>query len=90
MDISQGNRIEPELLEQLELGMSQNQVTFLLGTPAVVDLYHPNQWHYIFYYKTGKTGKVVKSNMTLTFVDDLLSEIEGTPVPETEALLNPG
>jgi outer membrane protein assembly factor BamE len=82
MDIPQGNRIDPALLQQLEIGMSRNQVEFLLGTPAVVDLYQPDQWNYIYYLKTGDDGEVEKKRMTLTFTNDLLSEIDGT--------LNPG
>ena len=82
MDIPQGNRIDPVLVEQLEIGMSRNQVRFLLGTPAIVDLYHPDQWHYVYYLKTGDDGKYEKRVMTLTFSGDLLTEIDGT--------LNPG
>ena len=82
MDIPQGNRIDPALVEQLEIGMSRNQVEFLLGTPAIVDSYHPDQWHYIFYLKTGDDGNITKSLMTLTFTGDLLSSIDGD--------LNPG
>ncbi len=81
MDIPQGNRIDPALVEQLEIGMSRNQVEFLLGTPAVVDLYQPNKWQYVFYLKTGDDGSIVKSVMTLTFTDDLLSAIEGDLTP---------
>jgi len=82
MDIPQGNRIDPALVEQLEIGMSRNQVEFLLGTPSIVDLQHPDQWYYVFYLKTGDDGNIQKSVMTLTFTDDLLSVIDGN--------LNPG
>ena len=82
MDIPQGNRIDPALVEQLEIGMSRKQVEFLLGTPAIVDSYHPDQWHYIFYLKTGDDGNISKGLMTLTFTGDLLSSIDGD--------LNPG
>ena len=81
MDIPQGNRIDPELVEQLKLGMSRNQVEFLLGTPAVVDLYRPDQWQYVFYLKTGDDGKIEKRHMTLTFKNDLLSNIDGSINP---------
>ena len=81
MDIPQGNRIDPVLVEQLEIGMSRNQVRFLLGTPAIVDLYHPDQWHYVFYLKTGADGEYEKRIMTLNFQGDLLAEIEGTLNP---------
>lgn len=77
MDIPQGNRIDPALVEQLEIGMSRSQVEFLLGTPSIVDLHHPDQWYYVFYLKTGDDGKIRKSVMTLTFTGELLSMIEG-------------
>ncbi len=82
MDVPQGNRIDAGLVDQLEIGMSRNQVQFLLGSPAVDDLYHPNRWHYIYYYKTGKDQNIEMRHMTLHFKDDLLSGIEGS--------LNPG
>ncbi len=82
MDIPQGNRVDPELVAQLEIGISRDQVAFLLGTPAVVDLYRPDQWHYIYYLKKGDDGSIEKYRMTLTFSDDLLAKIDGR--------LNPG
>ncbi|MDH3388504.1 MAG: outer membrane protein assembly factor BamE [Gammaproteobacteria bacterium] len=81
MDVPQGNRIDPALVEQLRIGMSRNQVQFLLGTPALVDLYHPDRWHYIFYLKTGGDGRIEKRVMTLTFSGDLLTNIDGTLSP---------
>ena len=82
MDIPQGNRIDAELIEKLEIGMTRNQVKFLLGTPAVQDPYRPNEWHYVYFLKTGEDGKIESRRMTLVFTDDLLSSIEGS--------LNPG
>ena len=82
MDIPQGNEIDASALERLELGMTRNQVRFLLGTPAVLDPLRPDQWHYIYYMKTGRNQKVEKRNMTLSFEGDTLTGIEGT--------LNPG
>lgn len=81
MDIPQGNRIDASLVEQLEIGMSRKQVKFLLGTPAIVDLYRPDQWHYIYFLKTGDDGEIEQKRMTLTFSNDLLSNIEGNPNP---------
>ena len=82
MDIAQGNRIDDSLVQQLEIGMSRNQVKFLLGTPAIVDLYRPDAWHYIYYLKTGDDGEIQKKRMILTFSDDLLSKIEGNLNPD--------
>jgi outer membrane protein assembly factor BamE len=82
MDIPQGNRVDAAKVEQVRIGMSRNQVRFLLGTPAVVDLYQPDMWHYVYFLKTGDDGKIEQRQMTLKFVDDLLAEIDGS--------LNPG
>ena len=77
MDIPQGNRIDVSVIEQLKVGMSRNQVEFLMGTPAVVDLYRPDQWHYVYFLKTGDDGNIEKRHITLTFSNDLLSSVEG-------------
>ena len=77
IDVPQGNRIDAEVIEQLELGMSRNQVEFLLGSPAIIDPYHPDIWHYIYYLKTGRDGVVDQRHMTLTFTNDLLATVEG-------------
>ena len=78
VDIHQGNRISDEKIAQLEVGMTKRQVEFLLGEPAVRDIYHPDTWHYVYYLKTGEDGSVQKRNMVLTFEGDTLAEIEGT------------
>lgn len=82
MDIDQGNRIDAEVIDQLEIGMSRTQVEFLLGAPAIVDLYHPERWDYVYFAKSGKTGKVEQHIMTLNFSDDLLSDISGQLSPQ--------
>jgi len=81
MDIPQGNRLDDGLEQQLEIGMSRNQVEFLLGSPAIVALYRPDQWYSYYYLKTGDAGVIVKRNMTLTFTNNLLSKIEGKLSP---------
>jgi outer membrane protein assembly factor BamE len=78
IDIPQGNRIDAETVEQLKTGMSMRQVEFLLGTPAIEDPYHADQWHYVYYMKRGETGDIDKRVMTLHFTDGVLAEIEGT------------
>ncbi len=77
VDIQQGNRIGSEVINQLAIGMTRRQVEFLLGEPAIVDIYHPDTWHYVLYFKSGEDDSVQKSVMTLQFVDELLTEIEG-------------
>ena len=64
--------------------MTRNQVKFRLGSPAPVDTYRPERWHYAYFLKTGAEQEIERRNMTLLFTDDLLPEIEGTLNP------NPG
>ncbi|MFT7673284.1 MAG: outer membrane protein assembly factor BamE [Gammaproteobacteria bacterium] len=77
MDIAQGNQIEVKDLAKVEPGMSKKQVIFLIGKPAIEDLYHANQWDYIYYLKPG--GKKITSikKMRLFFEGDRLTEIRG-------------
>ncbi|MCP4433485.1 MAG: outer membrane protein assembly factor BamE [Gammaproteobacteria bacterium] len=77
VDIHQGNRIDNKVIEQLELGMTRRQVEFLLGEPSVVDLYRPDVWHYVMYYKSGEDDSEQKRVLRLKFDNDLLSEING-------------
>lgn len=81
MDIAQGNRIDESIVEQLKIGMSRSQVEFLLGSPAVVDLYRPEEWFYVYFYRTGDDGEIEQRHMKLTFTNDLLSEIDGSVNP---------
>ena len=83
LDIPQGNQINEEVLSQLEIGMSKTQVEFLLGAPAVIDIYHPDSWHYISYLKKGDDGSIEKQVMTLGFVGDTLASIEGQLNPHS-------
>jgi outer membrane protein assembly factor BamE len=77
-DILQGNIIDDEKLDRLELGMTITQVEFLLGAPALIDLHHPDDWHYIHFIKVGDSGDIDKRVMTLRFDQSLLTSIEGS------------
>lgn len=78
LDIPQGNRIDAEVIAQLDIGMTTRQVEFLLGEPAIADPYHPNVWHYIYYFKSGDNKLIEKRIMTLHFTQGQLTEIEGS------------
>jgi outer membrane protein assembly factor BamE len=70
LDIPQGNRIDTDVIAQLKTGMTTRQVEFLLGEPAITDPYHPDVWHYIYFFKSGDSGSIEKRVMTLRFTDD--------------------
>jgi outer membrane protein assembly factor BamE len=83
MDIRQGNFVSPEMREKLKLGMSKQQVRYVLGTPMINDAFHGNRWDYA--YRLERRGKVIEQqNLTLYFDGDILTRmVEGSQPVET-------
>ena len=73
--ISQGNLIKQEDLEQAEIGMTKNQVRFLLGTPMIDDPFSRYRWDYVYYLRIGREEASQKRWVSIFFEDDLVSEI---------------
>ena len=75
IDVQQGNKIKPDTLKKLKIGMSRKQVLFVLGTPLLKDPFHQDRWDYIYYLKPG--NKTVKqSRVTLYFKKNKLIKID--------------
>ncbi|MGH8250887.1 MAG: outer membrane protein assembly factor BamE [Steroidobacteraceae bacterium] len=82
MDIQQGNLLDPEQVDQLEVGMTRSQVRFLLGTPMVIDSFDPDRWDYIYSLRRGHSRKVVRRHLVVWFDGDKVARIEEPlPVP---------
>jgi len=75
IDIQQGNQVKQKNLDQLKLGMSREQVKFVLGTPLLKDGFNANRWDYMYYLKSGD-GELKKSRIVLYFKGDELSRID--------------
>ncbi len=73
--IAQGNLIEQEDLDQVEIGMTRNQIRFLLGTPMIDDPFHRDRWDYVYYLKIGRKDAGFKRWVSIFFVDDRVSEV---------------
>ena len=74
-NISQGNIVVEEDLDQVELGMTRSQVRFLLGTPMIDDPFHANRWDYVYYVKIGRRDATAKRWVSIIFVDERVGEI---------------
>ena len=74
-NIAQGNLIKQEDLDQVELGMTKNQVRFLLGTPMIDDAFNRERWDYVYYLRVGRQDAQFKRWVTVIFEDDAVSEI---------------
>jgi outer membrane protein assembly factor BamE len=76
MDIHQGNSITPEMHDKLKLGMSKQQVRYVLGTPLISDVFHGDRWDYV--YRFEHAGKVVETHqLTLNFIEGKLDRVDG-------------
>lgn len=73
--ISQGNLIEQDDLDQVEVGMTRNQVRFLLGTPMIDDPFHASRWDYVYYVKIGRRDAAFKRWVSVLFDDNVVVEI---------------
>ena len=74
-NISQGNLIEQEDLDQVEVGMTRNQVRFLLGTPMIDDPFHADRWDYVYFLKIGRKDAAFRRWVSVVFEDGTVSEI---------------
>jgi outer membrane protein assembly factor BamE len=79
-DIQQGNFVSQEMLGQLKVGQSRDQVKFILGTPLLTDAFHADRWDYPFYLARGN-GEVTTSRVTVFFKDNLVAKIDGGNLP---------
>lgn len=70
IDVTQGNYIEDDKLDQIILGMSQEQVIFILGSPMLIDQFDSSKWYYIRYIKPG--GKPIQQDQVVFTFDNLL------------------
>ncbi len=76
VDIQQGNYVDQEMVSNLKLNMTREQVLFALGTPLIIDPFHPNRWDYV--YLIGKAGDVDRvRGITLEFEEDRLVRVNG-------------
>ena len=76
IDIQQGNEVNQQMINKLKPGMSKSQVAYVMGTPLVIDTFHPERWDYIYTFHPGN-GKREQRRITLFFEQDELINIEG-------------
>lgn len=84
MEIRQGNYVTPEMSKKVKVGMSRQQVSSILGSPLVSDVFHTNRWDYI--YRLEEKGKLVEQQrLTLFFNGDFVARIDDSQMAENKA-----
>lgn len=74
-NLSQGNLLKQEDVDQVEVGMTRNQVRFLLGTPLIDDPFHRNRWDYVYFVRIGRRDATFKRWVTILFDGETVREI---------------
>lgn len=86
IDIQQGNSLETEAVNKIQLGMSKEQVRFVLGTPIIKDVFHPDRWDYIYHFTPGY-GEQQRRQLTLLFDRDEVIDIRKDNIIAEDSLL---
>ena len=74
--ISQGNLVAQKMIGKLEVGMTESQVKFVMGTPLISDTFYPNRWDY-FTSVTQGSKTYTEQKITLYFEDNKLARWDG-------------
>ncbi|MDG0996092.1 MAG: outer membrane protein assembly factor BamE [Gammaproteobacteria bacterium] len=80
IDVQQGNAVEVDKVEQLSIGMTQEQVKFLLGSPMLTDVFHPERWDYVYFLIPGY-GEQERRHVSIIFNGDKVTEIIKSGMP---------
>ena len=92
VDIPQGTPLTQAKASQVKVGMTPQQVRFLLGTPTVSDPLNPLRWDYIYNYIPGTYAKKAKipaahgQHLKIYFDQNgIVNKIEGLEtIPESQ------
>jgi len=78
IDIPQGNYLEQKSIDKIQVGMTKEQVQFILGSPVVIDAFDSDSWNYVYRFKSGRsTDFNMKKSFLVTFVDNKLVSASG-------------
>lgn len=76
MDIQQGNIVDQGMIDQLRPNMNKKQVLYIMGSPMLIDPFHPQRWDY-FYAEQPSGEARMQKRISLLFADDELVGVQG-------------
>ncbi|GAA5186271.1 outer membrane protein assembly factor BamE [Ferrimonas gelatinilytica] len=77
IDIPQGNFIEQVQVDKLRVGMTPEQVEFVLGRPVLRDSFASDTWYYVYQFKNGRTNELTRKELVVNFTDGKVSTLKG-------------
>jgi outer membrane protein assembly factor BamE len=76
IDIQQGNLLDEDDINKVDVGMTRSQVQFVLGTPMVSDSFHRDRWDYAYYYRRGRSPDADRRWVVVYFENDRVERID--------------
>ncbi|ACV27855.1 outer membrane protein assembly factor BamE [Kangiella koreensis] len=81
--IQQGNILEQSEVNKIKPGMTKDQISYVLGNPALNTNLDSDTWYYLYYMVPSK-GDRREERLILHFNGEVLQSMEGTIKPEAE------
>lgn len=78
-ETTQGNIIPNENLDQIKVGMSAEQVRYLMGTPVLSDALHTERMEYVYYRKPGY-GPKKEERLVVFLQNNKVTEFRFEPI----------
>jgi outer membrane protein assembly factor BamE len=86
--LRQGNLVTSEKMDEVKIGMTRNQVSFVLGTPLIADPFHKDRWDYYYVYQANsEQGKNIREHVIIHFEDGKVAKIEQSGVPSEKFVI---
>lgn len=81
--IQQGNILEQSEVNKIKPGMTKDQISYVLGNPALNTNLDGDTWYYL-YYMVPSSGDRKEERLILHFNGEVLQSMEGTIKPEND------
>ncbi len=83
LDIQQGNILDQKEVDRLRVGLSKNQVIFVLGSPVADDSFSDDQWVYLYTFTNENRAVNRTKKLELFFEEEKLVKARGDyTIPE--------
>ncbi|MDH2997495.1 membrane biogenesis protein [Pasteurellaceae bacterium LFhippo2] len=76
IDVPQGNYLEQDKIDQVKVGMTPEQVQYLLGTPMLKDMFETHRWDYVFILRKGHEEPVQRTLFVYFDNKGLVSKVD--------------
>lgn len=78
IDIPQGNYLEQKSIDKIQIGMTKEQVKFVLGSPVMIDSFDKDTWNYVYRFKSGRSEKLnMQKEFIIKFKENKLVSAKG-------------